>query len=101
MKAEAILLIILVVMIVASLIFRSKFKDKLSKPKALKIMGWILVVCACLAFILDLTANLLESFKTGYLDFALQIVGSICFLLLGIRLIKKGKENPANKLQKP
>jgi DMSO/TMAO reductase YedYZ heme-binding membrane subunit len=99
MKAEAILLIILVVMIVASLIFRSKFKDKLSKPKALKIMGWILVACACLAFILDLTANLLESFKTGYLDFALQIVGSICFLLLGIRLIKKGKENPTNHLQ--
>jgi len=91
MKAEIYLLIFFIVVVIGAIIARNKFKDKLSKPNTQKIFGYILIICSVLAFILNLIANLLES-KVITSSFILQAIGSVCFLILGIILIKKSKE---------
>jgi len=55
-----------------------------------KIGGYILIVLSCLAFALNLVANLLEG-KLITSDLILSLIGSVCFFVLGIMLIKKDK----------
>lgn len=60
-------------------------------PKAQRKAGYILVVLACLGFILALIANLLEG-KIITSNFIFTTIASVCFFALGIILIKKGKK---------
>jgi len=93
MKAEVIILIAFVILVIVALIMRPKYREKASKnPKLQKTMGYILIILPCLAFILNLIADLLEG-KVNTLSLILQTIGTVCLLVLGIRLIK-GKENP-------
>ncbi len=91
MKAEVYLLIFFIIAVTGAIIARHKFKDKLSRPKIQKIFGYILIVCSVLAFVLNLIADLLEG-KVNTLSFILQAIGSVCFLILGIILVKKSKK---------
>ena len=61
------------------------------KQKSNGKIGYIIVILACLWFILDLIANLLEG-KIITSGFIFTIIGTVCFFILGIIMIRKSKK---------
>lgn len=60
-----------------------------------KILGYILIILPCLAFVLNLIADILEG-KVNTLNFILSIIGTVCFLVVGIIIIRKDKKKQSD-----
>ena len=80
----------LVVIIISSLI-GYKFREKIVEPKTQNILGYILGGLACLQIILYLVADLLEG-KINTKGLIISGIVFVCFLVLGIILVKKSKK---------
>jgi uncharacterized membrane protein YeiB len=62
-----------------------------ANPKTQRISGYILIILACLGFILSLIANLLEG-KIITSGFIFTTIGSVCFFILGMIMIRNSKK---------
>lgn len=86
-----IIAIVFMGVIIISSVIGFKFREKISKPKTQKILGYVIGGLACLQIILYLIANLLGGkISTGGL--IISGIVFVCFLASGIILIKKSKK---------
>jgi L-asparagine transporter-like permease len=86
-----IIMIIFLGVIIASSLIGYKFREKIVEPKTQNILGYIVGGLACLQIILYLVADLLEG-KVSTRGWIISGIIFVCFLAVGIILIKKSKK---------
>jgi|WetSurMetagenome_2_1015567.scaffolds.fasta_scaffold1299839_2 L-asparagine transporter-like permease len=86
-----IIMIAFLVVIISSSVIGYKFRDKIKEPKTQNILGYIVGGLALLQIILYLIADLLEG-KINIRGLIISGIILVCFLTVGIILIRKSKK---------